>query len=231
MKDIGSVVRDFVKRADMFLFTVSCICAIFGIVLISSATKSYETHTYVPVQIFAFLIGLVLFVVFTVIDVDIIADKWPILLGFEIFLLLLLIPFGVEGETGNKGWLRFSGIGVQPSEIVKVVFIVLMAKHMTYLREYRRINSVLSIAQLVVHFLLTFGLLMVTSDDLGSAIVFFAIFAVMLVVAGVRLYWFLIGGAAIALAVPFLWNNFLDEYQRQRILAPYDPSIDPQGWT
>lgn len=108
MKDIGSVVRDFVKRADMFLFTVSCICAIFGIVLISSATKSYETHTYVPVQIFAFLIGLVLFVVFTVIDVDIIADKWPILLGFEIFLLLLLIPFGVEGETGNKGWLRFS---------------------------------------------------------------------------------------------------------------------------
>lgn len=230
MKDIGSVVRDFVKRADMFLFTVSCICAIFGIVLISSATKTYETHTYVPVQVFAFILGVVLFVVFTVIDVDIIADKWPILLGFEIFLLLLLIPFGVEGETGNKGWLRFFGIGVQPSEIVKVVFVVLMAKHITYLREYRRLNSVLSIAQLVVHFLLTFGLLMVTTDDLGSAIVFFAIFAVMLVVAGVRLYWFLIGGAAIALAVPFLWNNFLDEYQRQRIMAPYDPSIDPEGW-
>ncbi len=91
-------------------------------------------------------------------------------------------------------------------------------------------SSVLSILQLVIHFGYTFVLLMVTTEDLGSAVVFAAIFVVMMVVAGVKLYWFLIGGAAIALAIPFLWNNFLDEYQRQRILAPYDPSIDPDGW-
>ena len=65
---------------------------------------------------------------------------------------------------------------------------------------------------------------------LGSAIVFAAIFVVMMIVAGIKLYWFLIGGAAVALAIPFLWNSFLDEYQRLRILAPYDPSIDPDGW-
>ena len=230
IKQIRELSGSFVKKADMFLLAVSCICTIFGIILIASATKSYPSHTFVPVQVFAFLLGLALFVVLTVIDVDIIASKWVLLVAFETFLLLLLIPFGVSGDTGNSGWLRFFGIGIQPSEIVKVVFIVLLAKQLTYLKEYKKLNSVSSMAQLLVHFGYTFVLLMVTTEDLGSAVVFFAIFAVMLVVAGVKLYWFLIGGAAIALATPFLWNNFLDEYQRQRILAPYDPTIDPEGY-
>ena len=227
---IWSRTSDFFKKGDMFLLVMCCICTCFGITLVGSATKSYPSHTFVPIQIFAFILGLFLYYVLTVLDVSIIASRWKLLIGFETFLLLLLIPFGVSGDTGNSGWLRFFGIGIQPSEIVKVVFIVLMAKQISYLKEYKNLNSVLSILQLVVHFGYTFVLLMVTTKDLGSAIVFGAIFAVMLIVAGVRLYWFLIGGAAIALAIPFLWNNFLDEYQRLRILAPYDPSIDPDGW-
>ena len=230
LKQVQSLVRDFFKKADLFLMTVCCICAIFGVVVIYSATRSYGSGTFVAVQLFAFILGLMLYVLFTVIDLDIIADKWPLLLGFETFLLLLLIPFGVSGDTGNSGWLRFAGIGIQPSEIVKVVFIVLMAKHMTYLKEYKDISSVTSIIQLVVHFGYTFVLLMVTSDDLGSAIVFAAIFLVMLVAAGVKAYWFAIGIGAVALMTPILWNNFLDEYQRLRILAPYDHSVDADGW-
>lgn len=229
-RSIAGLVKDFVKRADMYLLTLSCICTIFGIVLIASATKSYPSHTYVPVQIFAFVLGLLLYVLFTVIDVDIIASKWIILVAFETFLLLLLIPFGVSGDTGNTGWLRFFGIGIQPSEIVKVVFIVVMAKQMTYLREYKKINSVLSVAQLLVHFVYIFGLLMWTSSDLGSAVVFFAIFVVMLLAAGIRLYWLVLGAAALALATPFLWTNFLTEKQKQRIMVPYDDTIDVEGY-
>jgi rod shape determining protein RodA len=230
MKDIRGMIKDFTSRADMFLFSVCTICSIFGILVISSATASYPSKTFVPVQIFAMVLGVALFVVFTVIDVDVFADKWPFLIGLESFLMLLLIPFGVSGDTGNSGWLRFFGIGIQPSEVVKVIFIVLMAKHMAYLREYKNINSVMCIGQLLGHFGFTFVLVFVTSEDLGSAIVFFGIFLVMLIVAGVKLYWFLIGFAVIALGTPFLWNSFLDEYQRQRILAPYDPTIDPKGW-
>ncbi|MBQ3276869.1 MAG: FtsW/RodA/SpoVE family cell cycle protein [Oscillospiraceae bacterium] len=227
---IRSHTSDFRHRADIFLLAISCVCTVFGLILISSATKALPGKTYVPVQIFAFVLGLALYYVFTVLDVDIIADKWIALLIFETFIMALLIPFGVSGDTGNKGWLRFFGIGIQPSEIAKVVFIVLMARHMTYLKEYKDINSVLSMIQLVVHFGYTFVLIMYTSEDLGSAVVFAAIFVVMMIVAGVKLYWFLIGGAAVALAIPVLWNSFLDEYQRQRIRAPYDPTVDPTGW-
>ena len=184
---IWSRTSDFFKKGDMFLLVMCCICTCFGITLVGSATKSYPSHTFVPIQVFAFILGLFLYYVLTVLDVSIIASRWKLLLGFETFLLLLLIPFGVSGDTGNSGWLRFFGIGIQPSEIAKVVFIVLMAKQISYLKEYKNLNSVLSILQLVVHFGYTFVLLMLTTKDLGSAIVFAAIFAVMLIVAGVRL--------------------------------------------
>ena len=222
--------NDFTKRADMFLLAMCCICSLFGIVLISSATKALASRTFVPVQVFAFVLGLFLYYVFTVIDVDIIADKWIILLAFETFIMLLLIPFGVSGDTGNSAWIRFFGIGIQPSEIAKVVFIILMAKHMTYLKEYKDINSIFSMLQLMIHFGYTFVLIMVTSEDLGSAIVFAAIFVVMMIMAGIKLYWFLIGGAAVAVAIPFIWNNVLKQYQRDRMMAPYNPAVDPEGY-
>lgn len=230
LKYIWDRTSDAAKRGDMLLLGLCCVCTIFGIVLIHSAVAAMPRNsTYVPVQIFAFMIGLFLYYVFTVIDIDIIADRWILLLAFETFIMLLLIPFGVSGDTGNNGWLRFMGIGLQPSEVAKVVFIILMAKHMTYLKEYKDINSIFCILQLVIHFGYTFVLLMVTSDDLGSAVVFAAIFLVMMIMAGIKYYWFLIGGGAVAIVIPFLWN-FLDDYQKNRILAPYDPTIDPDGW-
>ena len=141
---------------------------------------------------------------------------------------MLLIFFGQGDETtGNNGWLRFAGIGIQPTEIIKLAFIVVLAKHLVYLKTRRDLNSFLSIAQLAGHFILMFGVIIVTASDLGSALVYFFIFAVMMFMAGVRIYWFIIGFAAIAAMVPIAWTYFLEDYQKNRILAPYDPSIDP----
>ena len=72
-----------------------------------------------------------------------------------------------------------------------------------------------------------FGAIIITADDLGSALVYFFIFAVLLFMAGLKIYWFIIGLAALAAAVPLLWTYFLSDYQRNRIMAPYDSSIDP----
>lgn len=147
--------------------------------------------------------------------------------GLSAALLISLIFFGAQSDTGNNGWLRFFGIGIQPTEIVKLAYIIVLAKQLAYLKEYKNLSSVVSIAQIVGHFILMFGLILVTAQDLGSALVYFFIFAVMLFVAGVKLYWFIMGAAAIAGMIPILWTYFLEDYQRNRILAPYDPSIDP----
>ena len=223
--------RDFVHRADMFLFTMSVICALYGIVVIASATKSYENGSaqFVIVQTLALVLGMLLFIAMTVIDVDIFAQHWTWLYGLSALLLLSLIPFGAVSDTGNNGWLCFFGIGIQPTEIVKLAFIIVLAKQLAYLKDYKNLNSVTSVAQIVGHFILMFGLILVTAQDLGSALVYFFIFAVMLFVAGVKIYWFIMGAAAIACMVPIFWTYFLEDYQRNRILAPYDSSIDPDN--
>ena len=231
MKKLLPLLRDFVRRADMFLFTMSVICAVYGIIVIASATQSYANGSaqYVIVQTLALGLGVLLFIAMTVIDVDIFAQHWAWLYGLSAALLISLIFFGAQSDTGNNGWLRFFGIGIQPTEIVKIAFIIVMAKQLSYLKEYKNLNSVTSIAQIVVHFVLMFGLILVTAQDLGSALVYFFIFAVMLFVAGVRIYWFIIGLAALAGMVPILWTYFLEDYQKDRILAPYDSSIDPDN--
>ena len=231
MKKLLPLLRDFVRRADMFLFTMSVICAVYGIIVIASATQSYANGSaqYVIVQTLALGLGVLLFIAMTVIDVDIFAQHWAWLYGLSAALLISLIFFGAQSDTGNNGWLRFFGIGIQPTEIVKIAFIIVMAKQLSYLKEYKNLNSVTPIAQIVVHFVLMFGLILVTAQDLGSALVYFFIFAVMLFVAGVRIYWFIIGLAALAGMVPILWTYFLEDYQKDRILAPYDSSIDPDN--
>ena len=231
LKKLLPLLRDFVRRADMFLFTMSVICAVYGIIVIASATQSYANGSaqYVIVQTLALGLGVLLFIAMTVIDVDIFAQHWAWLYGLSAALLISLIFFGAQSDTGNNGWLRFFGIGIQPTEIVKIAFIIVMAKQLSYLKEYKNLNSVTSIAQIVVHFVLMFGLILVTAQGLGSALVYFFIFAVMLFVAGVRIYWFIIGLAALAGMVPILWTYFLEDYQKDRILAPYDSSIDPDN--
>ena len=227
IKKMLPFLKEFLRRADMLLFALCLTCSIFGLVIISSATatsKEGSAH-YILIQTVAILIGIALYVVLTVLDLDVIADKWPILAGISLVLLLALIPFGVDDGTGNKSWIRFLGVGIQPSEIVKVIFTVLMAKHISYLKEYKSLNHVFSVAQLAVHFFLPFALIVIISGDLGSALIFFFLFVVMLFAAGLKFYWFVLGAAAMAGIIPIAWQSLLKDYQKARILAPYTTNV------
>lgn len=204
-------------------------CTLFGIVAIRSATSPNSTR-YILVQGVAMILGIAAFIIFTVIDPDVIAGKWILLTGFSVVFIAGLIFFGYDDGTGNRAWYRFTVIGVQPSEIVKVIFIVLLAKQFTVYKERREINKLSSVFMLAMHFILYFGLIVVISGDLGSALIFFAIFVVILIAGGLAWYWLGIAAAAMAAAIPLLWNFMLHDYQKQRILAPYIPEvIDPNG--
>lgn len=231
-------IKEFFKRADIFLLCICIISSIFGITMIEKAvTGMYEggwnmsePAKYLTVQIASMLIGIVAFVLLTVIDVDLIAQQWKLLMMLDLVLLVALVLLGEDDGTGNRSWIRFAGIGIQPSEVIKVIYVIVAAKQMTYLKEYRDINSFISVVQMAAHFLLIFGAIVVVSSDLGSASILLGIFLIMFFVIGARLYWFAAGGAAVAAAIPLLWNYFLKDYQKQRLIAPYDPSIDPDGW-
>ena len=231
-------IKEFFQRADIFLLVLCILCSIFGITMIEKAvTGMYEggwnmsvPAKYLAVQIGSMILGIIAFVLFTVIDVDLVARQWKLLMLVDLVLLVALVLFGEDDGTGNSAWIRFAGIGVQPSEIIKVIYIIVAARQMTYLKEYKDINSFFSVVQMAAHFMLVFGSIVVVSSDLGSASIILGIFIVMFFALGVRLYWFAAGGAAVAAAVPLLWNYFLKDYQKQRLIAPYDSSVDPEGW-
>ena len=222
--------RQFFQRADIFLLVMSVICASYGLVLVSRATASMGSSKFIIVQAFSLFLGLIAFVVLTVLDADILGQQWKILCAINVLLLVALVIFGQDDGTGNKSWIRFAGIGIQPSEVIKVLYIVISAKQMTYLKEYKDINSFMSVVQMAGHFAIVFGMIVVVSSDLGSASILLGIFLIMFFALGARLYWFALGGAAVAALVPVIWSYLLKPYQRNRLLAPYDKTIDPDGW-
>jgi len=237
IKKLKPYIKLFFERADIFLLCICTLCAIFGIIMVYLAVVGMEEGgalsnptKFVIVQTFSMFIGIGGFVVLTVLDSDLLGEQWKALAVINILLLVALVIFGQDDGTGNKSWIRFAGIGVQPSEIIKILYIIISAKHMTYIKEYKDINGLMSVVQMAGHFLIWFGLIVVVSADLGSATVLLCIFLVMFFFLGVRLYWFAAGGAAVAAAIPLLWTYFLKDYQKQRLIAPYDPTIDPDGW-
>ena len=185
---------------------------------------------FVVVQVFSMFLGIGAFVLLTVIDADILGSQWKLLCVINVLLMVALVFLGEDDGTGNKSWIRFAGIGIQPSEVVKIIYIIVSAKQMTDLKEHKDINSFLSVLQMAGHFIIVFGMIIVVSSDLGSGTIIMFVFLAMFFVLGVKLYWFAIGFAAVSAAIPLLWTYFLKEYQKQRLIAPYDPSIDPDGW-
>lgn len=237
IKKLKYYVNIFFERADIFLLAVCIICSIFSVVSVYIATKSMAAGGVdinptkcVIVQVFSIFLGIFAFVLFTVLDADVLGSQWKALCIINVLLMVALVIFGTADDTGNKSWIRFAGIGIQPSEIVKILYIVVSAKQMTYLKEYKDLNSFMSLVQMAGHFVIVFGMIIVVSSDLGSATILMFIFLMMMFAAGVKLYWFAIGGAAVAAMVPLLWDHFLKDYQKKRLIAPYDPSIDPDGW-
>jgi len=226
---IKSIIR-FFREADMLLFALSIASTLFGIILISSILRnSPKGNRELYVQIGAFIIGIFLFILFSYIDIDIIADKSALLLIFSVLFISTLYLWGVGAEeTGNKAWLRFFDIGIQPAEIVKITFIIIVARMMANFRERKSLNSFLSLMQILLVFGLLFTLIIVISGDLGSAIVYIFILIVMLFIGGVKLRWFAVSAAAVAAMSPLLWFSFMSERQRDRILAPFAPDALPQ---
>lgn len=237
IKKLKPLVKDFFERADIFLLVLCTICAIYGTFMVHRAVVAMAAGgwltnptKYVLVQVFSMFIGMFFFVAMTVIDADLLGKQWRILIIIQFLLLVALVLLGQDDGTGNKSWIRFAGIGIQPSEVIKTIYIIVCAKQMTWIKEYRDINDITSILMMAGHFLLVFGGIVVVSSDLGSASILLFIFLVMFLCAGAKLYWFALGAAAVSAAIPVLWTYFLKDYQKKRLLSPYDPSIDPDGW-
>lgn len=229
MKKKFDAIIKYTKESDMLLLVLCLASSIYGIILISSATKQEGSGSSVYIQIVALVIGIGLFIFFSILDVDTFADKSKILYLLSILFISTLFIWGVEGNSGNKAWLRFGSIGIQPAEVIKIPFTIILAKMISDFKDRRTLNSPISLIKIAAVFGFLFLLIIASSQDLGSALVYLFILVAMLFVGGVDLKWLLLGAAIMGIALFLAWHFFLTDLQKGRILAPYDPSIDPKG--
>ena len=96
-------------------------------------------------------------------------------------LLLLLVPFGNDDGTGNKSWLALPGglFNLQPGEVVKVTFLLLLALQLQKQGE-KGLNRPKSVVLLLLHVLALCALVYGVSGDIGMVAVYLDIYLVML---------------------------------------------------
>ena len=223
--------KDFTKKGDMVLLVLCLIVAGFGLVCMASATSAPKfegNFRYIAVQSAAICLGVIAYALVSSIDIEFLSEYRNLMVIFNCFLLLLLIPFGTDNDTGNRSWLDIPlfPVMIQPAEICKITYIIIMASVMS--SHQNRISHPVSVMHMVVHLGILVGLNMLLSSDAGVSLIFVFIFIGMTFAGGVSLWWFALAIGGIGVMFPILWP-FLGKYQRERILILIDSSYDAAG--
>ncbi|MCC8076479.1 MAG: FtsW/RodA/SpoVE family cell cycle protein [Clostridiales bacterium] len=233
MSALRDLVLDALKQADHILLSLCVAANLFGIVLIYSATRYRASlHSSAAKQAIAMCIGIVLYFVVSQLDLEMICSKWKWLLAGATIFLLLLIPLGTGDDMGNRAWISLPLIPftLQPAEMDKIVFTILFAQLISYIKEKKRMNNIVSVMLFCAALLYFVGLIYVISSDAGTCLIYVAIFAVMLWVGGLHPLWFAAGFAVIGFAGYKLWGYLPEEnYLKKRILCCLDHDYDPLG--
>jgi len=214
------------KELDYVLIALSLICALFGIVMISSATKSLDGGSkFVIIQSVAAGMGFMIMALLTAVNYEKVSSAWKIIyIGCVLMLLAVLIIGTGREDTGSKSWIRFGPIGIQPSEFVKIGFIITLSKRVSDFGT--EINEPKNVLKLLAHIGILLGLIML-QPDFGTAMVFILIFVGIVFAAGISYKYIITAAGTIIGIIPMAWFFFLEEYQKNRIRVFFSPESDP----
>lgn len=233
MREYWQEVKSFFRKGDMVLLLLCLATSAFGCLMVASATSAAKfegSSRYMLVQLGSTMIGVIAYMLVSSIDTDIYSERRSILTIMTLGLLLLLIPFGTDNNTGNKSWipLPIINIHIQPAEICKIFYILIMASVMA--SHQNRISHPLSVGHMLAYLFLVAGLNFLVSSDLGVTLIFVAVFLGMFIAGGVKIWWTLGGLGAVGALFPLIWTQFLSDEQKNRILVIFMPQVvDPTG--
>jgi len=217
------------EHVDPFLLIVTLLLIGYGLVMTYSVTAETRTFTGDPMQfvyrgaIWA-TVGLAAMVAVALFDYAWLGAFAPLLYLLMLGLLGVVLVIGTS-TLGAQRSVSFGGLTFQFSEVAKVLMIIVLAKFFADREE--RVRSPLVVLQ-GLGLLAPAVFLVYRQPDLGTSLVFVAIFFGVAFLAGARA-WQLTGLVAVAIAaLPLVWS-FLKEYQRARLTAFLNPYADPQG--
>lgn len=228
--------RKAARETDWLFLTLCFLLSVFGVLMVASASFRTKADGALLsrdalVMILATVLGVAIALVISFIDYDLIFKLWPLVaLGSVGLMLLLLTPLAVapDARSDARSWLKILprfNLYLQPSEILKIGFIITLSVHLDKVRH--ELSSFRNVLLLCIHAAIPIGLVVVTGD-MGSALIFILMFIGMLFVAGIHWLYFPAGLLMVGAAAPIVWYRLFDDIQRNRILALLSPDDYPK---
>lgn len=233
MKKIVHYVVSYIKETDRWLWFLCLGFSMFSALLMLGIARSgmFERvgSTKVLVQVAAPCIGAIAAIIISKIDYHTLIKLWKlhVPLAYVLVLLTFVIGSGTEERMSDKSWFMLPfGLSFQPSELLKISFIIAFAYHLHLL--HGQINRPQNLLALCLHGAVPVLLIHFQGDD-GSALVFAFIFIVMMFAAGLSFAYILPAILLAIVSLPVFWFFILNDFQKDRILALFDPSANPLG--
>lgn len=227
IKSFFKYLLSHLKHIDKLLPLICIAITVFDIFLVNSMyeTGVVESKSVVTTQLAAAVLGIVTAVGISFIDYKFISKMWFVYAPVALILqLLLFTPLGRHRDD-DIAWLDFGFINIQPSEILKFVFIITLATHISKLGD--KLNSPKHFLLVCVHGLFPVGLIIIQGDA-GSALVFMFIFICMLFMGGIS--WKYIAGALVITPpiVYVVWNYVMQDHHRYRFIILFDKQMQEE---
>ena len=220
-------------RTDWFLFAIAASLALFGAVMVYSAsamialreTQGESQFIYFYKQFGFTLLGLAVMYLTSKVDYHLFQNKTVVYTILAVTAVLLLAVYGFPSINGARRWIRFAGVSFQPSEIAKIALPIFFAYFLTEKEDsVGELRETVLPCALVLGF---FGALIMLEPDLGTTMVLCAIFVAVYFAAGAKwLHIILTVGSLLLIGVAAL---ILSPWRMKRLLAflnPWENSTD-----
>lgn len=221
----------YFRKLDKMLFLSAAALSVFSIILLYSicannaATIAVDSSLYKN-QVIAVAAGWVMALMLSALDYNKILKLWVLYAPVVIVLsLLTFTSIGIEVD-GDRAWLDFGFITIQPAEFLKIAFVTTFALHLSKVGD--RINNFGNVVLLCAHAAIPTAIVLLQGDD-GTATVFALIFVIMIFSAGISWKYILPCIVALPVIIYFAWTKFLKPFQKMRFLVLFDDELDPLG--
>jgi rod shape determining protein RodA len=198
---------------DPYLIISITLLSILGLFFLYSASDG-NASILIKQSIFVFF-GLILMVMLSQPDPQIYYSYSGFFLLTSIILVFIAIFFGPEINGANR-WISFGFVTLQPSELCKVFLPIFIASYLY------GVNLPINLKNTFLTIFLIFIVFFIVSSqpDLGLYVLFLAGLSCTFIGSALAIF---------IISLPFLWNNFLEPFQRERIATLFNPDLDPFG--
>lgn len=227
-------ISNYIRQTDKLYWLSMLLISSYSLLLMRTVPNPEgRARGYFATMLVAVVGGFIGAVLFSLIDYREICNFWYVIAGFCLFLIIYTQLFGnavvSSGGVNAKAWINLpGGLTFQPSELVKIGFILTFSKHLSALEERGLLKSPVHVILLAFHAMVPVVLVHFQGDD-GAAVIFFCMFLAMAFGAGIQLRYFVVLFTSIMIAFPLAWKYVLQDYQKERLLITYRLDSDPNA--